>query len=106
MISLFALIPGPIIFGRIIDNTCVLWNYKCGRRGDCQLYNPVKFRVDVHTASAIFIILAAIFELLVWYYGKNLSLYGDEETKEIKEGTDKDESPESQPLTKRQEISS
>ncbi|KAG4075324.1 hypothetical protein HA402_003115 [Bradysia odoriphaga] len=100
-ISLFALIPGPIIYGRIIDNTCMIWNYKCGRRGDCQLYNPIQFRQHLHAASAFFLFMAFLFDLLVWHYGKNLELYGDDDTKKaIEKGTIDDESAESQPLNK------
>lgn len=34
LISLFALIPGPILFGRIIDSTCLVWTEQCsGRKG-------------------------------------------------------------------------
>lgn len=81
LFSLFALIPGPIIYGRIIDNTCLLWNYKCGRRGNCQLYDPIMFRYYLHSTSAIFIFFAASFDLLVWFHSKNLKLYGDDEPK-------------------------
>ncbi|XP_033248926.1 uncharacterized protein LOC117188745, partial [Drosophila miranda] len=29
MISMFTLIPGPIIFGRLIDSTCLVWTKTC-----------------------------------------------------------------------------
>lgn len=48
MLSLFALIPGPIIFGRIIDNTCLVWTQKCNNQGRCQLYNQKDFRYYVN----------------------------------------------------------
>lgn len=102
LVSLFALIPGPIIFGRVIDSACLIWNYKCGRQGNCQLYDPIKFRYFLHSNSALFMFIGAFFDLLVWYYGKNLELYGDmideEKPKPIEK--EKDDSPESQPLNK------
>lgn len=98
LLSLFALIPGPIIFGRIIDSTCLIWNYKCGRRGDCQLFDPIKFRYSLHSTSAIFIFLGAFFDLLVWYYGRDLDLYGDEELKTAQKEKENELSPESEPL--------
>lgn len=78
MISLFALIPGPVIFGRIIDNTCVIWGQKCGERGDCQLYDKDLFRYYLNITSFAFTAIGVLFDLLVWYYGKNLVLYGDD----------------------------
>lgn len=112
MVSLFALIPGPIIFGRTIDSTCLVWSYKCGERGNCQLYDPLKFRYYLHTNSAVFFFLGAFFDVLVWYYGRSLELYGDDEEpkanaleKEIALETNAsekgDETPESQPLNSR-----
>lgn len=51
MLSLFAMIPGPIIFGRVIDTTCLVWNYQCGKRGDCQLYDQEVFRYSMNGLS-------------------------------------------------------
>lgn len=103
MVSLFALIPGPIIFGRTIDSTCLVWSYKCGRRGNCQLYDPIKFRYYLHSNSAIFLFCGAFFDLLVWYYGRSLELYGhdEEEPKPTAMEKEMDETPESQPLNSR-----
>lgn len=100
--SLFALIPGPIIFGRLIDNACLVWNFKCGRQGNCQLYDPIKFRYYLHSISSLFIFMGAFFDLLVWYNGKNLDLYGDlkDEKMNIEKERENDDSPESQPLNK------
>lgn len=82
--SFFAYIPGPILYGRIIDSTCLIWNTKCGRRGNCQLYDPIMFRYILHITSASFIFLAAVFDGLVWYYGKNLKLFGDDDDEKEK----------------------
>lgn len=101
LLSLFALIPGPIIFGAVIDSTCLIWNYKCGRRGNCSLYDPLKFRYYLHSNGALFILLGALFDLLVWYYGKDLELYGDTTDEKLKSlEKEKDDSPESEPLNK------
>lgn len=97
LVSLLALIPGPIIFGRIIDSTCLVWGYKCGERGNCQLYDPLLFRYLVHVTSAGFIFLGVSFDVLVWYYGRDLELYEEEKEKKI---TDADSAQEIQPLNK------
>lgn len=51
MISLFALIPGPIIFGRIIDSTCLVWTQTCNGTGNCQLHDQTKLRYSVNFLS-------------------------------------------------------
>lgn len=98
--SLFALIPGPIIFGRIIDTTCLIWNNKCEQKGNCLLYDPIKFRYYLHSSAAILISIAIVFDYLIWYYGRDLDLYGDlnDEKSKAVEKTEKNDSPESQPL--------
>lgn len=52
LISLFALIPGPIIYGSIIDSTCIIWDGSCGTTGNCWVYNPVDFRFYVNSTAA------------------------------------------------------
>lgn len=79
MISLFALIPGPIIFGRIIDSACLVWTEQCGRNGNCQLYDQEKFRYMVNLSAVFFTVFGIFFDILVWYYGKNLDFYGENE---------------------------
>lgn len=78
VVSLFALIPGPVIFGRIIDSTCVIWGQKCGQRGNCQLYDKDLFRYYINVTSFAFTACGVVFDVLVWYYGKNLVLYDDD----------------------------
>lgn len=39
MFRVFGSIPGPIIFGALFDATCISWQYQCGRRGSCWLYD-------------------------------------------------------------------
>ena len=42
---LFAYIPSPILFGNVIDSTCVLWKSQCGERaGRCLIYDIEVFR--------------------------------------------------------------
>ncbi|XP_031619261.1 solute carrier organic anion transporter family member 74D-like [Contarinia nasturtii] len=75
-VSLFGLIPGPIIFGHIVDSTCLIWNHKCGRQGNCLLYDSAKFRYYLHSTAALFYAICVCFDFLIWYYGRGLDLYG------------------------------
>lgn len=80
IISLFASIPGVIIFGRIIDSTCL--HHENGQEGNCLLYDSVKFRYYFHSTAAFFVAVSTFLYFLIWCFGKNLDLYGDKEPKQ------------------------
>jgi hypothetical protein len=43
---LFGYIPSPIVFGHVIDSTCLYWKANCGRQGGfCLIYNIEHFRL-------------------------------------------------------------
>ena len=44
--TLFSFLPAPIVFGAIIDRTCVLWGRTCAKRGNCWLYDGEALRVE------------------------------------------------------------
>ena len=35
----FGLLPSPVVFGHIVDESCRLWQNICGRRGRCFDYD-------------------------------------------------------------------
>ena len=37
--KIFAHIPGPIIFGHVVDLNCVIWQKVCDKTGFCWVYN-------------------------------------------------------------------
>lgn len=76
-ISIFAMIPGRILFGYVIDSTCITWNVKCGQRGNCQLYDQKRFRNYINGMGLGFTLIGSCFEGLAWYVGKNTKLYGE-----------------------------
>lgn len=82
MISLFALIPGPILYGRIIDSTCLVWTEECGKRGNCQLYDQRLFRYYINLTALGLTAIGVFFDVLVWWYGRTLDLYGEREALE------------------------
>lgn len=43
-IGLFGNVPCPIIYGAVIDSTCLIWETICGKQGACSLYDPDAFR--------------------------------------------------------------
>lgn len=85
IISLFALIPGPIIYGAIIDSTCLIWEESCGTRGNCWFHHRENFRYMVNITSAGFSIIGVFFDAAVCYLGKDLDLYGAQESDKRRE---------------------
>lgn len=51
-VALFALIPGPIVYGFIIDQSCLIWENSCGSRGNCWYYDKEKFRYFFNITGA------------------------------------------------------
>ena len=60
--------PGPIIFGAIIDGTCKLWKYSCGERLSCLLYDIGKFRVAIISFGLVAKSLAFLMILSLYIY--------------------------------------
>lgn len=73
---LFGYIPAPILFGNLIDSTCLLWKSSCGERaGRCLLYDIEQFRYRyVGLCAGIKIVALAIFMLDWWLVRKQKQL--------------------------------
>ncbi|GAB0098810.1 solute carrier organic anion transporter family member 5A1 [Sergentomyia squamirostris] len=65
---LFGYIPAPIVFGSLIDSTCLLWKSTCGESGGrCLIYDIEKFRYKyVGLCTGIKLVALAIFILDWW----------------------------------------
>ena len=50
ILSIFtAYIPAPIVFGSIVDSTCLVWrDLGCGKQGSCWLYDNEEFWFRLH----------------------------------------------------------
>lgn len=66
MLRLFAYIPSPIIYGNLIDSTCLLWADQCGSQGNCLVFDLVHLRYVYVGISFTLKILAAIFYFSIW----------------------------------------
>jgi len=86
-------IPGPIVFGALLDKTCILWNTKCGRRGQCLEYDHdglAQVVVGV-LATCKFITMVCFF--LSWFFCRRLQ--AKEKMKDVNnEGEKEDEEEE------------
>ncbi|XP_026213282.1 solute carrier organic anion transporter family member 2B1 isoform X2 [Anabas testudineus] len=44
LFRVLAFMPGPVLYGSVIDTTCILWGKKCGKHTSCRYYNLDSFR--------------------------------------------------------------
>lgn len=102
LVSLLALIPGPIIYGIVIDNACTVWNNVCGIRGNCQLYDQTKFRYYVNSLSLVLTVCGIVLDIFVWQYSKDLQLYDENEGKAVSATTPNDRTERTSKLNQQQ----
>lgn len=57
ILRVLASIPGPVLVGRVIDNSCLVWQSMCGRSGSCLYYNN---RQLAHNLFSLLILLKTI----------------------------------------------
>ncbi|KAL3243591.1 hypothetical protein MRX96_020184 [Rhipicephalus microplus] len=68
---IFGFIPYPVVYGAIMDTSCLVWEVNCGARGNCWLYDAATFRYLLHGVSMGFIALGALFSLAVYVFGRH-----------------------------------
>ena len=65
---LFGAIPGPIVFGAIIDSGCIYWQFECGRRGNCWVYDTSVLGIRGLSLSLSGIFLNVILCIFCWLF--------------------------------------
>lgn len=65
LIHLFAFIPSPILFGYILDKTCVVFGQTCTGTGNCWLYDEESLRYLLNFVAAFFVALRTIVDFAV-----------------------------------------
>uniref|UniRef100_A0A0N4U147 Solute carrier organic anion transporter family member n=1 Tax=Dracunculus medinensis TaxID=318479 RepID=A0A0N4U147_DRAME len=84
ILSLFisATLPSPVIWGWIIDKSCILWNNVCGDpvRGACAIYDSDQLRIQLHMIYGLMRTVGLFADLWVLYFAKNLILISEEKT--------------------------
>lgn len=76
---LLATLPSPVLWGAIIDGTCLLWSSSCeGKTGDCQIYDADTLRLKfvlfensrslfrIHLVFAAFRFISLFTDVYVW----------------------------------------
>ncbi|XP_028322839.1 solute carrier organic anion transporter family member 2B1 isoform X1 [Gouania willdenowi] len=55
LFRVLAFLPGPVLYGSVIDSTCILWGQKCGRQTSCLYYNLDRFRQRFLGLQVVFV---------------------------------------------------
>ena len=54
-------VPGPIIYGVLVDSSCIFWQRSCGREnGACLFYNKPRLRDVLHGVTMVFDAAASV----------------------------------------------
>ncbi|XP_058797997.1 solute carrier organic anion transporter family member 74D [Phymastichus coffea] len=78
-IGLFGNVPCPIVYGAVVDSACLVWEYACGEKGACWLYDSNVFRMFFHGTTGSIMALAFIFDLIVWYKAGSINFVDEQE---------------------------
>ena len=84
--SLFAMLPAPMVYGTIIDNTCILWQEECGSTTNCLLYDTDKLRLALMLTTAFIMLVGVFFDVGVWYEAKDLKIFNSPEVNKTRDG--------------------
>lgn len=82
LISLLSFIPVPLLYGHIADSSCLVWERKCGKQGNCWVYDNDRFRNVLFGTTIIFLSLGSFFDFLMIFFSHRLkNIYDDEDDK-------------------------
>ena len=73
---IFGSIPGPIVFGVIFDSACIYWQYECGERGHCWVYDNDNLKLRAFAMGLAGLGLNVVLSFTAWalYPSSGLSL--------------------------------
>ena len=75
-------VPGPIIFGYIIDQTCLLWSHnKDCSTGSCRLYDNIAMSYTVLAVLLTWKLMSLVFFSLALFFGKKSKTFQPESKK-------------------------
>jgi len=83
IVSLFATLPSPFLWGLLVDTTCLHWGTNCeGGQGTCRIYNSASLRIRMHAFYGTLRLISLITDVWVWYHATDLKLISEEEEKD------------------------
>ncbi|VIO88077.1 Uncharacterized protein BM_BM4182 [Brugia malayi] len=83
VVSLFASLPSPLIWGAVVDTTCLVWSYTCPEaKGACAIYEPVLLRQRLHFTYVAFRLASALADLYVIKHAGGINILGEEDERQ------------------------
>ncbi|OCT93402.1 solute carrier organic anion transporter family member 2B1 isoform X2 [Xenopus laevis] len=67
LLRILAWLPGPVMYGSVIDSTCILWGQKCGKKTSCLYYDNNRLRQRYIGLQVLFEIVALIFFIALFF---------------------------------------
>ena len=67
IVRLVGFVPGPIIFGAVVDSTCLFWQHECGQRGNCWVYDRSTLSTRAIVLATGTILPYVVFIILCWF---------------------------------------
>jgi len=64
----FGSIPGPILFGALVDSGCTYWQIECGRRANCWVYDNYLLSTRAYAFCLICVLICGLCTFLVWIF--------------------------------------
>ena len=80
MLYISGWLPGPLLFGAVFDNACLLWQDECGERGACLYYDNEKIGLHIFFVVVGFKVLSLLLLLIAWAFYKPPKRTPDDET--------------------------
>ncbi|XP_055870857.1 solute carrier organic anion transporter family member 4A1-like isoform X4 [Biomphalaria glabrata] len=84
-------IPGPILFGKMFDLACLVWQKRCDGEGSCFFYDNHNMSINLMVLALVFSLIAALTFLIALCFYKVKS---DEVTVEVNGSSKEDKSKE------------
>ncbi|EJW83314.1 hypothetical protein WUBG_05776, partial [Wuchereria bancrofti] len=81
--GLFASLPSPLIWGAVVDTTCLVWSYTCPEaKGTCAIYEPVLLRQRLYFAYVAFRLASALADLYVIKHTGGINILGEKDERQ------------------------
>ena len=66
-----------------MDSSCLVWESKCGKTGNCWVYDQDKLRKIFLGITVVFMALGSLFDFIIIFYSDRIEdLYGDDDEDE------------------------
>lgn len=72
------------MYGAILDSSCLVWEEKCGRRGNCWLYDIEKLRFSLHLITVVFLAVASLCYVAVVFFSGSITNFYEDDLEEEK----------------------